>query len=228
MFSRRFLFSILILDNTQSPYQSPPPPPPLLSPFFISLSSRQAILNGRVSCFVCNTVVYLIDWCNLSLKRGAIKMNCYHFDTIVFMVHGFEWFDWCRVFLCIILSLACFVFVSGMQQFVLIALNAIQNYALICATQSEYVEYCHTWQKLYRGHPYESNKSLYLMRINVAFLSKIKISQMKSSVPGRQFFFPFFYWLLNFDNEQHANKSSLFAGKVVIFVYVHKYAYHRL
>lgn len=36
-----------------------------------------------VVLIVCNTVVYLIDLCNLSLKRGAIKMNCYHFDTIV-------------------------------------------------------------------------------------------------------------------------------------------------
>lgn len=217
MFSRRFLFSILILDNTHSPYQLPPPPPPLLSPFVISLSSRQAILNGRVSClnwllcwlFAIRLCIWLIcaiyHWREAQSKWIVIILIRLYYGTwirMVWLVQSFSLHYLVIGFFCICFRYATIFF---------IALNAIQNYALICATQSEYEEYYHTWQQLSRGHPYESNKSLYLMRINVAFLSKIKISQMKSSVPGRKksfFLFSIGSWILITNNLQINHRCS--------------------
>lgn len=126
MFSRRFLFSILIVDNTHSPYQLPLP---LLR--FFRLSSSLCLHAKRfwmdafhvwIDCCVdCLQYGCVFDWLVqfiIEERRNQNELLSFWYDCI--MVHGFEWFDWCRVFLCIILSLAFFVFVFGMQQFFLL------------------------------------------------------------------------------------------------------------
>lgn len=96
-----------------------------------------------VVLIVCNTVVYLIDWRNLSLKRGAIKMNCYHFATNVFSYIGSNGLIGVELFFALSCHWIALYLLPVCNNFFFYCTYS-ENYALICAIQLGY--------EIYRAH----------------------------------------------------------------------------